>query len=124
MKRNYTLYLNDILDAMESIRSFVADMDYKDFEQNDIISSAVIRKLEVIGEAAKQNGMRQKYPMVPWKDMAGMRDKLIHLYFGVDYLLVWITIDTIIPAVIPTIKLILEKEGAEDQTTGEKLPNC
>ncbi len=88
--RDHTLCLKDILAAIHSIEEFVAGMDLEMFQTDDKTRSAVVRKLEVIGEAAKQipEEMRQKYPAVPWKEMAGMRDKLIHFYFGVDYPLV------------------------------------
>ena len=99
--RNYRLYLKDILAAMESIEQFVAGMDFEAFERDDKTASAVLRKLEIIGEAAKQvpENIRQKYPQVPWREMAGMRDKLIHFYFGMDYSLVWRTITERLPGI-------------------------
>jgi len=107
--RDYRLYLNDILAAIESIESFIADMNLETFEADDKTTSAVIRKLEVIGEAVKQipDNMRQRYSEVPWKEMAGMRDKLIHFYFGVDYRLVWRTINERFPQVKEQIHKIL-----------------
>lgn len=92
--RDYRLYLEDIIAAMRSIELFIKDMDFDAFESDDKTSSAVIRKLEIIGEAVKKipDDVRQKYPSIPWKEMAGMRDKLIHFYFGVDNRLVWRTI--------------------------------
>jgi len=110
--RNHRLYLKDILDAMESIEKFVQDMNFDDFKQDDKTVSAVIRKFEIIGEATKQipEDMRLKSSEAPWKEMAGMRDRLIHSYFGVDYQLVWMTIKERIPKVKPYIKNILEKE--------------
>ena len=75
--RDCRLYLKDILEAMESIEAFVEGMDLEGFQADDKTASAVIRKLEIIGEAAKQipDGIRQSHPQVPWKDMAGMRDR-------------------------------------------------
>ena len=107
--RNHSLYLTDILEALESIQSFVEGMGFEDFKQDNKTSSAVIRKLEVIGEAAKRvpESIKQKYPSVPWKEMAGMRDKLIHFYFGVNYELLWQTIKNRIPEIKPVISQIL-----------------
>jgi uncharacterized protein with HEPN domain len=108
--RDYSLYLSDILKAFEAIEHFVEDQSFEDFEKDDKTSSAVVRKFEIIGEAAKQvpEIVRQKYPAVPWKEMAGMRDKLIHFYFGVNYDLLWQTIVNRIPQIKPVIRQILK----------------
>lgn len=99
--RDLRLYLRDILSAIDSIESFVADMDLQTFEADDRTSSAVVRKFEVIGEAAKQipDTIRHLHPDIPWREMAGMRDRLIHFYFGVDHELVWETIEKRLPQV-------------------------
>lgn len=111
--RDYRLYVKDILAAMESIEAFVEGLDWEAFQADDKTASAVVRKLEVIGEAAKQvpEEVRQEYPHIPWREMAGMRDRLIHFYFGVDYQLVWRTIKERIPQVKPEIRKILEGEA-------------
>ena len=107
--RDYKLYLKDILSALDSIERFTAGMDVAAFQTDDKTTSAVIQKLEIIGEATKQipDEIRQNHPYVPWKEMAGMRDKLIHFYFGVDYQLVWRTITERLPHVKLAIQKIL-----------------
>ncbi|WP_305045116.1 HepT-like ribonuclease domain-containing protein [Geoalkalibacter sp.] len=105
--RDETLYLKDILLAIQSIETFVAGMDFEEFRTDDKTLSAVIRKLEVIGEAVKHlgNDIRESHRNIPWKQIAGMRDKLIHFYFGVDAHLVWQTVHTR----LPELKAAVEK---------------
>jgi len=88
----------------------VVSQSFEDFKKDDKTSSAVIRKFEIIGEAAKQvpENVKQEYSSVPWKEMAGMRDKLIHFYFGVNYELLWQTIKNRIPQIKPVIVQILQ----------------
>jgi uncharacterized protein with HEPN domain len=111
--RDVSLYLRDILEAMIAIEGFVEGQSFDDFRADDKTSSAVVRKFEVIGEAAKQipEEIRNKYTTVPWKEMAGMRDRLIHFYFGIKYELVWHTIEDVIPIVKPVIQEMLKDIG-------------
>ncbi|MCJ7542583.1 MAG: DUF86 domain-containing protein [Desulfobacterales bacterium] len=108
--RDYRLYLKDILSAMDSIEAFVEGMSFEEFGSDDKTSSAVIQKFEIIGEATKNipDEIRQQNSTVPWKEMAGMRDRLIHFYFGVDYKLVWTTIKERLPQVKSEIQRIHE----------------
>lgn len=96
---------------MDAIEKFVEGVEFDEFKRDDKTSSAVIRKFEIIGEAAKKvsEEIKNKHTEVPWKEMAGMRDRLIHFYFGVKYELVWDTIKDVIPKIKPLIRRILEE---------------
>lgn len=104
-------YLNDINDSISDIQSFTADMSFEKFENDKKTQHAVIHCLEIIGEAVKKipDDIRNKYPDMPWKEIAGMRDKLIHEYFGIDLESVWTTIiDDIHPLNNCIVQLIKE----------------
>jgi uncharacterized protein with HEPN domain len=109
--RNQRLFLQDILAAIESIEAFVAGMDLETFEKDDKTTSAVIRKFEIIGEAVRHvpDHIRMAYPEVEWKEMAGMRDRLIHFYMGVNYRLIWQTIKNDLPMTKAHIAKILQE---------------
>lgn len=96
MSRNREIrdFIFDIQESIADIRRFVTDMTFDNFASDRKTTNAVIRSLEIIGEAVKKipEDVRQQYPKVPWKEIAGMRDKLIHDYFGVDLGIVWETI--------------------------------
>jgi uncharacterized protein with HEPN domain len=94
MSRDFTDYLNDILSSIDEIFDFIGNMEYDAFSSDKKTINAVIRSLEIIGEASKHipNNIKTGYPDVPWKRMSGMRDKLIHEYHGVDYEMVWLVI--------------------------------
>ena len=108
--RDQRLYLKDILAAADSIDEFTRGMSLETFQADDKTVSAVLRKLEVIGEAVKQipDNLRDKWPGIPWKEMAGMRDKLIHFYFGVDHGLVWKAIKQRLPQIRAEIEKMLK----------------
>lgn len=110
MKRDYILFLKDIISAIDSIEKFVEGMSFDDLLSDDKTSSAVIRKFEVIGEATKHipDRLRDIHHDVPWKRMAGMRDRLIHGYFGIDFKLLWDTIKIEIPQLKTKLQEILK----------------
>ena len=119
MKRDSKLFIKDIIEAMEVIEKFVGNMTFEELKADEKTSSAVIRKFEVIGEAAKYmpNNVKERYKDVQWKSMAGMRDRSIHAYFGIDYALVWSAIKTEFPKLKPKMKKIflsMEQEEKED----------
>lgn len=110
MKRNVTLYVRDIVQNMQDAEEFIQGMSYDQFVADKKTFNAVVRSIEVIGEAAKHvpESVRSKYPAVPWKEMAGMRDKVIHFYFGVDREAVWLVAKERIPAIKPLIVRIVQ----------------
>lgn len=110
MKREIGDYIEDILKAMNSSEEFVKGLNYEEFVKDTKTIYAVTRALEIIGEAAKKipNETRENYPNIPWKKMAGMRDKIIHEYFGVRLELIWETIKKDIPRIKPEFEKILK----------------
>jgi uncharacterized protein with HEPN domain len=87
MTRDYTLFVKDILDAIKAVEKFVGPYTYKDFIKDEKTRSAVVWKIQVIGEATKNipKAIRDDYEDLPWKYMAKIRDKIAHFYFGIDY---------------------------------------
>jgi len=105
-------YLKDILDAISDIEAFIASINEAEFYKNKEKKYAVVRAIEIIGEAAKNlsKELRAKYKEIPWKEIVGMRDKLIHGYFGIKWELIWETIKN----KIPELKNQLLKISAEE----------
>jgi len=91
MTRDMRLYIQDILESMEAIEEYVQSTTEEQFYRNRQVQDAVLRRLEIIGEAVKNldEDFRNRYPEIPWKKVAGLRDVLIHEYFGVSLKRVW-----------------------------------
>ncbi|MEW6069418.1 MAG: DUF86 domain-containing protein [Candidatus Thermoplasmatota archaeon] len=104
-------YLKDILDAVSDIEGFIKDLTPEQFYKNKEKQYAVLRALEIIGEATKNlsKELRKKYVQIPWRDIAGMRDKLIHEYFGVKLELVWNTVKNKLPELKNQIAMIAKE---------------
>ena len=115
-EKNNGDYIQDILDAIKDVRDFTKGMKFEEFIEDRKTINAVVRSLEVIGEATKKipNDMRTEYPDIPWKRMAGMRDKLIHDYFGVDLEIVWEVVKTELPPIEPLIQRVIIDIGTEE----------
>ena len=111
MKRTYRDYILDILTSIQEIEEFVEGMNFEDFVEDRKTVNAVIRSLEVMGEAVKKipSEIREKYQEIPWKYIAGIRDKLIHEYHGVDLEIVWEVVEKEIPPLKPKFEKILEE---------------
>ncbi|MCX6668967.1 MAG: DUF86 domain-containing protein [Methanothrix sp.] len=115
--RRYIDFLQDIVDNLEKAESFVEEMDFGEFQEDEKTRYSLICALEIVGEAAKKvpTAVRQRNPQVPWKDMAGMRDRLIHGYFGVDNEIVWKTAKEFAPQIRSEIETILSFERSKEK---------
>lgn len=110
MKREVGDYIEEVIDAMSKSMKFIEGMEQEEFICDDKTVFAVIRAIEVIGEAVKNipEDLKKNYPEIPWKDMAGMRDKLIHGYFGVNVGRIWKTVKEEIPPLRPLFEKMLK----------------
>jgi len=110
MSRDVTLYIAEILDNMGKAIQAVSGLKYDDFADNWEKAYAVVRCFEIIGEASKNvpDEIRNRYPEIPWRTMAGMRDVMIHAYFGIDYETVWKATIENLPKLEPILKKVLD----------------
>ena len=97
------------LDACE----FLGDLSFEDFRTNRQLALAIMRALEIVGEAASQISQhyRDEHEEIEWRTIIGMRNRLVHAYFDIDYLIVWETVQNDLPPLINNLKRVLEEEG-------------
>ncbi|MEK6900364.1 MAG: DUF86 domain-containing protein [Nanoarchaeota archaeon] len=112
MKKDPLVFIGHIKDAIEHIEKFTKEYTKEKFLLDELVQSAVVRQIEIIGEAAKNIPLlfRKKYQQIPWSDISGMRDKLIHQYFGVNLHRVWEVVRGDVPKLKKDILSILKKE--------------
>jgi len=91
MSRSNFLLLEDLIESIEKIQRYTKDLTFDEFLENELVMDGVVRNFEIIGEAANKisDDVHQKYPEVPWRQIVGFRNRIVHEYFGVDYEIVW-----------------------------------
>lgn len=109
-KRGDKEFLSDIKESIKRIEFYIENLEYKEFLNDIKVQDAVIRNLEIIGETVKNisDEIKEKYPDIPWEELSGLRDRLIHHYFGVNYDIVW----TIVKTELPNIAMLIEQIAA------------
>lgn len=109
MSRTIRDYLEDILKAINAVEDFISGLDYNRFATDKKTIFAVSRAIEIIGEASKQipSQIKEQYPHIPWQEIARMRDKMIHHYFGINLKILWNTASKDLPALKPIIQEII-----------------
>ena len=117
MNRDDQLYLQNILDAIAAVETYIQGFDREHFDKNKLVQDGVIRQITIIGEATKllSNELRDKHSQIPWRQIARMRDTLIHRYFGVDLEQVWLTAQNDLPVLKAEATKILETLRLQEQ---------
>lgn len=115
-KRGDKEFLCDIEEAIERVNIYVGELEYDRFLQDLKTQDAVVHNLEIIGEAVKNLSpdLKKKYSDVPWKDITGMRDRIIHFYFGIKWDIVWSVVKDKLPELKEKIQEIIKKETDMD----------
>jgi uncharacterized protein with HEPN domain len=112
MRRNYLLYLEDILASITKILTYVGDTSLKELRRDDLRIDAIIRNLEIIGEASGRmpQEIKDKYSSVEWRKISDFRNVMAHEYFGIDYKIMWDVIKNKLPTLLKEIEAILEQD--------------
>jgi len=115
MPKDFRIYLEDVLECIKNIEDYVKDYSYLEFSKNKMMRDAVIRNLEIIGEAVKNVPVevRNKFPEIDWKKIAGLRDILIHAYSGINEQILWDIVENKIPTLKKQVKVILKGKWFE-----------
>jgi uncharacterized protein with HEPN domain len=115
MEKDDTVYLQHVLDAINTVQEYLQGVNEEKFKATRLLQDGAVRQIEIIGEAVRHisKDIRKAYPEIPWQDIAGMRDKLIHDYFGVDIEKVWDTAQQDLPVLKEQVVRILKDYGRE-----------
>lgn len=110
--RRDDLYLNDIVEATDHIAAFLGQIDFEDFKKSELIRSAVVQKLAIMGEAAARTSdeLKSRYPRIPWPQIIAFRNILVHAYFGIDWNEVWKAAMVDCPSLREEVAIILAAE--------------
>jgi uncharacterized protein with HEPN domain len=110
------VFLRHILDEIDFLLKATAGFEYHSFLQNELLTRASARSIEIIGEATKNLSpeFRKRHKEIEWKQFAGMRDKVIHMYFGVNWVIVWDVINRVLPEVKNQIEQIMSNINREE----------
>jgi uncharacterized protein with HEPN domain len=108
-------YLSDVREAMHRVVAYVQGLTFEEFMNDAKTQDAVIRNLQVMGDAIKKlsSRLREAHPEIPWREIAGMRDKVVHEYFGINYDIVWTVVDQEVPMLLLQIDDIADQESRE-----------
>ncbi len=114
MSRDWRVYLADMVAGCEKVLRFTAGMTRAEFFEDEKTHDAVVRNIQIVGEGAKHIPLevRQKMPDVEWRKMAGMRDLIVHAYFGIDPDILWLTVETKIPELLRTLRASMDEGQA------------